>query len=174
MSAHKQRGLSLLELAVVVTIASVLAAVAIPSLRQQLLDNQVTAQSSAIVGALSMARMEAASRNAVVTLCPVAADDTTKCEAGSLDWSRGWVVFTDADGVLGQRDASDEVLQIFPALQTGMSLGSDGAFISFAGTGTLASAAIKLELRRVPCAGAENRDIIIRLGGHPFVKQASC
>src|ERR1700736_4315457 len=71
-----QRGVTLVELMVALSILSVLLYIATPSFRDAGLPSQLRAISNNIVAATKMARSEAIKRNATVTLC-VSSDGQT-------------------------------------------------------------------------------------------------
>lgn len=89
-----QSGFTIIELLVVMTIGAILAAIAVPSMRDML---NTTRQSSAlglIVNDLNQARGEAIKRNSRVLMC-VRNAAGTDCAAGT-NWQAGWVVCADA------------------------------------------------------------------------------
>jgi Tfp pilus assembly protein FimT len=84
----------MIELLIVVAIGAILAAIAVPSMRDML---NTTRQSSAlglIVNDLNQARGEAIKRNARMLMCRrnAAGDDCVASAAVSVDWAAGWVV----------------------------------------------------------------------------------
>lgn len=94
---------------VVLVIAAILLAVAVPSFQNLIKRNNVDSMQSKLASALSTARTEAASRNKVMTICPVN-EGQTGCQdaSGTVNWDAGWVIFEDDD-----RDAvvdTDETL----------------------------------------------------------------
>lgn len=105
---QRSRGFTLIELAVTLAIASILAGVALPSL-QDLLERQ---RAAAVVGSLTahmgLARVAAVTHNRRSVLCPTA--DGHTCHVGT-DWSRGWMLFLDEDGNR-RPDAGDDVLRV--------------------------------------------------------------
>ncbi|MEO1201837.1 MAG: GspH/FimT family pseudopilin [Pseudomonadota bacterium] len=94
----KQEGLTLLELIVVLAVASILLSVGIPSFRGVIMDNRLSDQSNAFVSSVSAARSAAVRYQRDVTLCPISnyGSALPTC-AGGTDWSTGWMVWVDRD-----------------------------------------------------------------------------
>ncbi|MDL2354855.1 MAG: GspH/FimT family protein [Pseudomonadota bacterium] len=87
---RRRGGFSLPELVVVLAIAALLAAVALPDLRQMIRTQQLKAAVNDLFGAIDLTRSQAIARGRRVQLAPA--------DGVSLDWRRGWVVFVDEDG----------------------------------------------------------------------------
>jgi len=90
----RQRGLTLIELMIVIVIAAILLTVAIPGMRDLIARNSLAGKLNELVGAMQVARSESISRNAMVTACRSA--DGASC--GGAGWHVGWIVFADIDG----------------------------------------------------------------------------
>ncbi|MGM0632832.1 MAG: GspH/FimT family pseudopilin [Pseudomonadota bacterium] len=120
------RGFTVIELMLVVTIASILLAVGAPAFRDIIERTVVDNRARSVVTAINFARSEAIRRNSPVVLC--GSSDGDDCDA---DWSTGWLVFADnnddADGSAGSVDAGDEVLRRYQPP------GSDGTVTFTAG-----------------------------------------
>ncbi|QNK70156.1 GspH/FimT family pseudopilin [Variovorax sp. PAMC26660] len=95
-SAGRMRGVTLVELLVVVSIIGVLLAWAVPSFNLMIQRNRMASESNGFVGDLQFARAEAIKRGQPVTLCP--ANATSTACANSATWSTGWIVFNDPNG----------------------------------------------------------------------------
>jgi type IV fimbrial biogenesis protein FimT len=93
-------GFTIVELMVTVAVASVLMAIAVPSFNQIVVSNRLTTQSNDMVGAISVARSEAITRNARITLCRVP-NNSTVCVTSAGDW-QNWVIRTAAGTVIRQ------------------------------------------------------------------------
>jgi len=78
---------------VVVVIAAILLAVAVPSFRTLIIKNNVESLQSGVARALNTARTEASSRNAVVVMC--GRNDGATCGAGNF--ANGWIVFEEGN-----------------------------------------------------------------------------
>jgi len=94
-NSHRTRGagMTLIEVLVVLTIASVLLVIAVPSLQNTILMNRGDTASNQFAAVLSMARSEAVKQGATVWICPAAA--ALPCPPGSgaiTDWTGGWKV----------------------------------------------------------------------------------
>ncbi len=90
MSRGRTRGVSLLELMIVLAIAGLVAAAAAPSFRDLLRAQQIRAATGDLHAAIAMTRSQAIARNERVKMMPV--------DPAGTDWSRGWIVFVDRDG----------------------------------------------------------------------------
>ncbi len=109
---HKRRGgASLVELAVVVAIASIMMAVAAPDLQALVAAQQLRTASGDLLGAIAETRAQAIARNARVKLAPR--------DPGGADWTRGWTVFIDRDGDRGP-SVGDEILQVHGPVPEGV------------------------------------------------------
>ncbi|HEY7773756.1 MAG TPA: GspH/FimT family pseudopilin [Marinagarivorans sp.] len=96
-------GFTIIELMVVIVISAILMMMAVPSYQGFIKRNNVQNLQSRIAAAVVTARSEAASRNAVVTLC--ASIDGERCGG---TWSDGWMVFLDdGEGVAGVAKNAD-------------------------------------------------------------------
>jgi type IV fimbrial biogenesis protein FimT len=87
-----ESGLSMIELLIVIVIASILLAIAVPSYRYITYSNRVSSEVNALLGDMQFARSEAVKEGQTVTVCPSA--DQATC-AKSTSWQTGWIVFQD-------------------------------------------------------------------------------
>ncbi|MEZ5558249.1 MAG: GspH/FimT family pseudopilin [Pseudomonadales bacterium] len=110
-----QRGISLIELLVVATVAALLLGVALPAFEALPLRQRSTAAVNAIVAAVHAARTAAVLANQTVTLCPAAAG---RC-LGRDQWHQGAMLFHDGNRN-GQRDGGELVVsELAPLTDSG-------------------------------------------------------
>ncbi|MDP2034223.1 MAG: GspH/FimT family pseudopilin [Polaromonas sp.] len=133
----RQAGFTLIELLIVMSLISVLAAMAVPGFRSLLVNRTVQAAADALITDMRYARSEAVKRSARVSVCQSA--NGTSCATGSNLWVGGWIVFVDADGD-GAVDAGDEIVRVQQALTSMASIAStnpsgDRRFFTYQPTG---------------------------------------
>jgi type IV fimbrial biogenesis protein FimT len=92
------KGFTLIELVITLTVAGILMALAAPSMFSFLASNRLTAQTNDLIADLSFARSEAIKRNGTVVICkstnPTAATPT--CDVTTSDpWETGRIIFFD-------------------------------------------------------------------------------
>ena len=92
-SKRTQTGVTLMELMVVVSIAAILAAIAVPSFSDLINNTTQSSTMTQLVSDLNRARSEAIKRNQRVLVCARA----TNAACGT-DWHNGWLVCYDPDG----------------------------------------------------------------------------
>ena len=103
---HSGRGVTLLELLMVLTVAAVLASAAVPGLSAFALNAQRTADVNGFVVAVQLARSEAIKRGRPVVLCKTV--DGSMCGDSDIDFDRGWMVFVNDDSDRPPRRGGDE------------------------------------------------------------------
>lgn len=157
-----QRGVTLIELMVVITLAAVLTAVAIPSYQSILRSNRVAAEANALVGDLTLARSEAIKRGAKVTICPASANGANYQCNNTDKWQGGWAV------IEGDNAALAPALRIQGSLQASfnsadqMTSNLNTSFITFDRYGFTSNAqAIALQ----GTGGAQAPCVVISLTG---------
>ncbi len=108
MGKKSQAGVTLIELACVTAIISILAGLAGPSMYQWRQRAAADGLISALTTDIALARISAVSRGKTAVLCP--SPDAVSCDT-QADWSDGWIVFLDAnrDKV---READEELLSV--------------------------------------------------------------
>jgi type IV fimbrial biogenesis protein FimT len=111
---------TLIELMIVVGIAAVLLAFAVPSFREFVVRNRLDSAAQELLTSLQFARSEATRRGVQITLRLSGA-------AGSRDWGGGWTMFVDADrdGVL---DPGEEEIRQGMALRAPLTLVGSSSF----------------------------------------------
>lgn len=116
----KHAGFTIIELMIVITIAAILAAFAMPAIGEWSRNGNRTAVVTTLLSSLHLARSEAVKRNARVSMCP--SDDPTAVDAqcsGEKDFATGWIVFEDIDSDLEHStDDKEEVLAAVEAVNT--------------------------------------------------------
>ncbi len=113
-----QQGFSLLELLVVMAIIGIVTMVGLPNYKATMEANRVTAATNNLLGALQLARSEAAARRSTVTVC--ASNNQSTCSGG---WSDGGVVRTNAGTVIRTIPSASDVT----ISGTAISFRSDGS-----------------------------------------------
>ncbi len=136
----RSAGFTLIELIITIIILAIAASFAVPSFRQTVLNNRLTAQTNETSSLISYARSEASKlRAGVVTVC--GSTDSASC-SGNAAWETGWIVFRDIDGDRSLDTADGDQLQkVSNALAGGntlriVDLSSDGGnWVQFASNG---------------------------------------
>jgi type IV fimbrial biogenesis protein FimT len=85
------RGFSLIELLVTITIIGIMLGIALPNLSEMIRSNAVAAQSNHFSTTINLARSEAVKRNLNVFIC---VRDGSACTTTG-EWEDGWIVFAD-------------------------------------------------------------------------------
>ena len=133
---RRARGFTLIELMMTLTVAAIMMAIAIPSMRTFLQNQRIASTASTLMYALSYARSEAVKENNPTTLgvggievCP-SLNGATCDNAGN--WSDGWVVLSPNPNIVGP-------LQVLGSLPPGVTVTQNAALpaVIFQGTGML-------------------------------------
>ena len=107
--ANPDAGFTLLELVVVLVLAAILVAIAVPSYRTMMQDSRRDSAVQDIVADFAFARSEALRRNTTITLCR--SSDGTTCATNGDGYQRGWIVFPDGTSTgTHATDGSEPVL----------------------------------------------------------------
>jgi type IV fimbrial biogenesis protein FimT len=165
-----QRGFTVIELMLTITILALLLGLAVPSFLSTVRNNRLIAQNNEFVGALNYARSEALKRSDFVSVC--ASADQLTC-SGSLDWTTGWVVFDDPNSN-GDLDGAETVLQAWPAGPAEYTLtATNQSFVRFGSSGMSAGAEI-FDLVRTGCVGPYARRINVSVVGRVSTATVAC
>ncbi len=176
MNRPSRSGFTLVELCVVLAIMAIVATFATPSFFAWQTRDQIDARARSLFATLSLARAEAVRRGARVTLCRIDAArhclaSGKACDNGVTDWSCGWALFVDRDGV-------PALLRVEPAISSIAIAGAatDLLFTPPAGQviGGFRSFDFGPRGAATTANGASRRCIRLAAGGRPRITQGSC
>ncbi len=171
---HPQRGITLVESMIALSLLAILLVVAMPRYRAMIDTNRLSAAVNALSGSLQLARSEAVRRGQRVTLC--VSDDGKSCSSAG-GWHRGWIVFHDADG--NAQRGSDEGLIQAQAAQPFLSIHGNqpvARYVSYTGHGwpRLASGALQMGTLTFCLPGVAGHSLILSSAGRARLSDAVC
>ncbi|MEM7083578.1 MAG: GspH/FimT family pseudopilin [Pseudomonadota bacterium] len=160
MGSH-QRGLTLLELLVTISVAGVLIGFGVPSFINQYKNGQLTSAVNLLVTAMHISRSEASKRGTPVIMCTsnnAMNAGNESCTGG--DWTDGWIVFADNDGD-GTYGTGDQIVQTQNSLKGGLTVIADDDVeenITYLPTGFAALPVVGGDARFIVFCGADGDD----------------
>ena len=146
-------GFTLIEMMVVVAIVAILAAMTAPSFNRFVVSSRVISATNDLVAALHLARSEAVTRNASVSLCSGSGGACTDSE----DWSGGWQVV-----------AGNSVLRLWDAPGGNLSVSGPAGGIAYGNMGRSDAAQIEISLDGI------TRCVVVSLGGRAQASSGGC
>jgi type IV fimbrial biogenesis protein FimT len=92
---HGQRGVSLIELLVTLTVMTILLAVAVPGMQSFILSNRLRNLGNDFTAAVQRSRSEAMTQNQCVVLCMSSTTGNAApfCQSTGTNWAIGWVAY---------------------------------------------------------------------------------
>ena len=130
-----QVGFTLIEVIVVMVIIGIAATFAIPGFNGFLDSSNVRTASNDFVSACNLARSEAVTRVANVTVCK-SANQSTCTTSG--DWAQGWIVFVDANGDDDAADTGEMIIRVYDGAGGATTMAGSANIanrLTYAGTG---------------------------------------
>ena len=177
----RSAGFTLIELMLVIAVATVLLGFGVPSMTAILNVNKLTAASNALLSSIRLARSEDFKRSGRVVLCKSA--DGAAC-ATRGGWEQGWIVFHDVNQD-GEHDPEETLIERGNPLPDSLRLTGNSTvakYVSFVATGSARMAgggfqAGTVTVCNLSATGGEARQIILNAVGRPRVQRvavASC
>ena len=106
------RGFSAIEILVVLVIAGVLMALAVPALRDLVQSNRTLSETSALASDIELARSTAIQTGTAVSMC--ASSNASTCNVTDGNWHSGWLAFNDINGN-ARLDPGETIIRNQPA-----------------------------------------------------------
>jgi type IV fimbrial biogenesis protein FimT len=133
------RGVTLIELMVVLAISAILLAVGVPMFSSFVDRNRVAAEVNELIADLALARSEALARRARVGMCASANPTAPGATCAADAWTTGWIVYIDNGATVGIRDAGEEIIRVHTPGAGGLTVTPTPALtgIYFTSDGTL-------------------------------------
>lgn len=121
-----QRGLTLVEVMITLTIAAILLTWAVPSLQDFIVRNRMSTEVNNFVASLYVARSEAVKQLRNVRLCP-----STDGDSCTTNWHQGWMVYAEVNGNNTFDAGTDQIIQQNSALPSRFQISSGRSVIVF-------------------------------------------
>ena len=165
------KGLTLVELMVVLLVLAAALAVGVPAMQTVLHNNRMRTEASRLLLAINVARSEAVMRNSPVSICPSSMAFTGEPVCSGV-YADGWIVFSNADKDRVVDAGTDNVLKVFEGLPKGYTLtnraGTRAAFelINYLPDGSARSNRTLL-LCSPAAAAVQSLSVVINIVGRP-------
>ena len=169
----RERGFTVAELLLSVTLLALLLGMGVPSFASLIRASRLAAASGGLLAAIHRTRSEAIERGVRATLCK--SGDGTSCTVDG-DWGQGWISFIDddANGLRG----SDEALLLTGAPASSVAITGNtpvARYVSYIPQGWTRTVNGALQMGTITvCVGGSARRIVIGSTGRPRVETGSC
>ncbi|MCX7946297.1 MAG: GspH/FimT family protein [Hydrogenophilus sp.] len=117
------RGLTLPETLLVLLLAAILTAIAVPPLQRFLVRESLTAYANEFLAAFNLARLEAIRRRTSTTLCRSA--DYHSCDTENRGWEIGWILYEDRNADGTRQTATEPLIRAWGPLAARYTLRSN-------------------------------------------------
>ena len=117
---HFQRGFTLLEMIITLSISTILTTTAIPAFHQLVQRTRLTTEINTFVGQLHYTRSEAIKRGVRAIMCRSSNGKSCERTAG---WEKGWIIFADYNANR-ELDGPDELLFVEKGEENGITITS--------------------------------------------------
>lgn len=124
---YAQRGFTLIEMMVVITIMGIILALAAPNYKIFVMNNLQATAMNEFIGFLNFARSEATKRGSIVRICR--SSNGSSCSGTGVQWEDGWMVYQDIDDD-DVRDAAEPILKVRAALDDSLEMRGNGNAVS--------------------------------------------
>jgi Tfp pilus assembly protein FimT len=176
------RGITILELMVVVTIGAIMmisSGYTLVASGQNQAGQQLAMQ---LASALRYARSQAVALGTYVSVCPASDTTLTACSTSSTAWNNGWIVFIDYnfDGIINTSGGTDTILQVFPVSTknpnfTAASSAPFASYASFNSSGIpVSNKQIQVNIEPTGCTGNYGRNVYLTAAGRVIINSVSC
>ncbi len=118
MQCKRVKGVTLIELMIVISIGAVLTTMALPSFNNLLQSAASRSARSALSVSINQARIGAAMRGQQIVVCP--SGNQSDCNHDSR-WHHGWIAFIDSNQD-SERDANEEIFSVSQAQSSGIAI----------------------------------------------------
>ncbi|MGH8645914.1 MAG: GspH/FimT family pseudopilin [Gammaproteobacteria bacterium] len=177
-SGARSSGFTLVELMITLALAAIILSAAVPSFRDLVQNNRITAQVNEFVTALNVARSEAVKRGVSVRVCTSV--NGASC-AGGGGWQQGWIVFSDIDGDAtpdtgtGQCLATEDCLLrvVNGPLAGNATVTATSPFAVYQASG-MVGAALTFTHTIPQCTGDQARTISVSTTGRVSITKTTC
>lgn len=157
------KGFTLIELMVAITIISIVSAYAVPSFQQSMVNNRLIGEVNNMYSMLSLARTEALRRNDYVSICPF---NGTSCNG--TDFTNGSVVYLDTtNAALATIPSKSSIIRYFDKFPNSSDKGKGITKFTFSPTGAVRTGTILI------CNPGFNSYSIIVNGDGSIVKKSN-
>nr|WP_213952708.1 MULTISPECIES: GspH/FimT family pseudopilin [unclassified Variovorax] len=174
---RRLRGVTAVELMVVLAVVAILATVAAPSFIDLTQRNRVATEVNGFVGDLQFARAEAIRRGETVTVCATSATNTAVCGGNNTPWQNGWLIFNNGNASNITIDTGETVMRRqakWSGTDTFTASGGLGA-ITYSRDGfalNLPGGTVQLTLNTSPVNAKATRCVTLNLAGRQQVLTA--
>jgi type IV fimbrial biogenesis protein FimT len=180
--ASSSSGFTIVELMVVVAIAAILAAIALPSFNSSMRSSRVTSQTNDFLTAINLARTEAIARSRGVTVCAADTAAGTPVACGTA-WSQGWVVIVDTAQGASAPDAisvgaTGNLLRSWaPTAGVQITAQSGAPYLRFSRRGDMTQPDLETVFTVKPsdsCTSQQQRQILVQTMGRATSSRVDC
>jgi len=168
------KGFTLIELITVLSILAISITLAVPSFKSFMQNNQASSEAHKLLASFFLARSEAVKRGVRVTMCPRVYPRTNpETCTGSNQWSKGWLLYIDESGVIGDFDSTDVIIKVWDTVSGNPTLVSTSPNLQFQTSGDVL-VSVDFTLTMPNCAGQQVRNIDVSVTGRAMITKSAC